>query len=122
MVVIISCWRRVSGKSGDIRTPKVAKAWYKASGMRLWEATISDDPPPADGCTGAAYSFGYSNFCSSKALRRFSLASSSGMVRIQAMTCLEHWVFVKSLSNTAFYLPRFALYMALNEFIRGLPA
>jgi hypothetical protein len=26
-VVIISCWRRVSGKSGDISTPKVANAW-----------------------------------------------------------------------------------------------
>ena len=27
MVVMISCWRRLSGSSGDMRAPKVAKAW-----------------------------------------------------------------------------------------------
>ena len=26
-VVIISCWRRLKGRSGDISTPKVEKAW-----------------------------------------------------------------------------------------------
>ena len=57
-VVISSCCRRVSGSSGDISTPKVAKAWWSASGIRLCDATIWLVPPSVVGCTGVAYSIG----------------------------------------------------------------
>jgi len=56
--VIISCCRRLSGKSGDIRTPNVANAWWSASGIRLWDATIPETPSSV-GWTGSAYSTGY---------------------------------------------------------------
>ena len=48
---------RVSGSSGDISSPKVAKAWCNAPGMRLCDATMPDVPSPV-GCTGEAYSAG----------------------------------------------------------------
>ena len=38
--MIISCWRRVSGRSGDISAPNVAKAWCSASGIRVCVATM----------------------------------------------------------------------------------
>ena len=38
-VVIISCWRRVSGRSGDISAPNVPKACSRASGIRECDAT-----------------------------------------------------------------------------------
>src|SRR6267143_969442 len=52
--------------------------------MRLCDATMPD-VPTAVGCTGVAYSFGYSAFCASTALRSFSSASPSGTVRIQVI-------------------------------------
>src|SRR6266571_5282055 len=52
--------------------------------MRLCEATMPDVPSGV-GWTGVAYSFGYSAFCASMALRSFSSASLSGTVRIQVI-------------------------------------
>jgi hypothetical protein len=39
-VVIISCWRRVSGRSGAIIAPKAAKAWCSASGISLLDLRL----------------------------------------------------------------------------------
>src|SRR5213593_1007602 len=52
--------------------------------MRLCEATIPD-VPSAVGCTGVAYSFGYSARWPSIARRNFSSASGSGIVRIHVI-------------------------------------
>src|SRR5215469_14388938 len=84
MVVIISCCRRVSGNSGDIRTPNVAKAWYSASGMRVCDPTIPA-PPSSVANIGLAYSLGYRARCASSACNNDSLASESGTVLIQVM-------------------------------------
>ena len=42
VVVINSCWRRVSGSAGDIRAPNVAKAWKSASGMSVRGHNLGD--------------------------------------------------------------------------------
>src|SRR5438105_293379 len=55
--------------------------------MRVCDATMPD-APSAVGCTGVAYSLGYSARCPSMALRSFSSASDSGIVRIQVMGLL----------------------------------
>src|SRR5919107_2010725 len=55
--------------------------------MRLCEATMPDDSPSGVGCTGAAYSAGYSSRCPSIARRRRSSASSKGTVLIHVIFC-----------------------------------
>src|SRR5689334_6411264 len=88
MVVIISCWRRVRGSSGDINTPNVEKAWKRASGIRLWDATM-----PASSSslrkTGEAYSCGYRERCDSNARSKLSFASESETVLIQVIKVVE---------------------------------
>jgi hypothetical protein len=56
-VAIISCWRRLSGRSGDMSDPNVANAWCSASGMSECAATM---PAISSSCgrTGASYSAG----------------------------------------------------------------
>jgi hypothetical protein len=87
-VAIISCWRRSSGSSGAISEPKVAKAWYSASGIREWADTMPTASSTSGG-TGVAYSGGYRACWASRAMRSASSASASGIVLMRVIVGLR---------------------------------
>src|SRR2546423_1483911 len=76
--------------------------------MRLCEATMPEVSPSPTGCTGSAYSFGYSSRCASIARRRRSSASSNGMVLIQVISSNSFRVSARTpcASSQVSFIPR----------------